>query len=130
VRAGLRSQERSLGPSKLVLCGCSTGGGSTEAALMARYADQVLAYRGAIVLEQESRTTWEDVENAIGLIEDVDRIKIVSHPMHAYRARVYLARQRPDLAARLVRGADYRLGEWLLAKPLLGAYGRWTNRHL
>jgi hypothetical protein len=113
-----------------ILCGGSAGSADAEAAVMGRYAQRSCGYQGQIVLEHESRSTWENIQNAVPLIQDVDRIKIVSHPMHAYKARAYLHRQRPDLAARLVRGDDYRLGEWLVAKPLLAAYGRWTTRHL
>lgn len=38
-------------------------------------------------------------------------------------ARVYLRRQRPDLAARLAPGRDHVVGEWLLAKPVLAVHG-------
>ena len=61
---------------------------------------------------------------------DADRIKIVSQPAHALKARAYLRRQRPDLAQRLVRADDYRPGEWLVGKPLLAAYGLWKLRGL
>jgi hypothetical protein len=66
---------------------------------MGRYAQWSCGYQGQIVLEQESRTMWENVQNAIPLIQDVDRIKIVSHPIHAYKTRACLHRHRPDLAA-------------------------------
>jgi uncharacterized SAM-binding protein YcdF (DUF218 family) len=95
---------------------------------MARYAITERGYRGEIVLEDESRSTWENVENAIPLIDGFERIKIVSNPFHAEKARLYLARQRPDLAVRLVRGADYRFGEWMPLKVVFAAYGRWQLR--
>ncbi|WAM00564.1 hypothetical protein NOO62_05580 [Streptomyces sp. Je 1-369] len=47
-----------------------------------------------------------------------------SHPT------AYLRRQRPDLAEKLVRAEDYRLGEWVLGKPLLALYGLWSLRGL
>ncbi len=47
----------------------------------------------------------------------------VSHSLHAEKGREYLWRQRPDLATRLVRGRDYRLGEWVLVKPALAVLG-------
>lgn len=90
---------------------------------MADYAREVRGYRGRLLVEPESRSTWENVRNVIPLIEDADRIKIVSHSLHAEKARAYLWRERPDLAARLVRGKDYRLGEWLLVKPALALLG-------
>ncbi|MFC0623628.1 hypothetical protein [Kribbella deserti] len=60
------------------------------------------------------------------MIENAARIKIVSHSMHAEKGRAYLWRQRPDLAVRLVRGRDYRPGEWILFKPALAILG-WRN---
>lgn len=97
---------------------------------MADYAKSVLEFDGTVFLEDQSRTTWENVANVIPLLEDVDRIKIVSQPAHALKARAYLRRQRPDLADRLVPGDDYRPGEWLIVKPLLALYGLWTLRVL
>lgn len=123
-RAGLRSQRPNLGQSRLVLCGGAVGGTVSEAELMARYLRRSRGYRGELRLDTNSHSTWQNVENAIPLIEDVDRIKVVSHALHAAKARLYLARLRPDLAAKLTRGAEYRVGEWILAKPLIALAGR------
>jgi uncharacterized SAM-binding protein YcdF (DUF218 family) len=120
VRAGIRSFD---GPGVLVLCGGAVAGGRAEAELMAEYARKVCGYRGPLVVENASRSTWQNVEFVVPLIEDAARIKIVSHSLHAEKAREYLWRQRPDLAARLVRGRDYRPGEWLLVKPALAVLG-------
>lgn len=128
VRAGLRSQDPFATTSLLVLCGGGSPRASTEAQLMAEYARESRGYRGDIRLEGQSRSTWENIENAIPLVEDVERIKIVSDPLHAEKGRLYLARQRPDLAVRLVRGADYRFGEWWPLKPAFAAYGLWKLR--
>ncbi|WP_218961908.1 hypothetical protein [Actinomyces ruminis] len=57
------------------------------------------------------------------MIEDAGRIIIVSEPVHALKARLFLRRQRPDLAARLARARDYRPGEDLLHKPASVALG-------
>ncbi len=121
VRAGLRSLDGA--EARLILSGGPVGGQKPEAELMADYAREVRGYRGRLLVEPESRSTWENVRNVIPLIEDADRIKIVSHSLHAEKARAYLWRERPDLAARLVRGKDYRLGEWLLVKPALALLG-------
>jgi hypothetical protein len=91
---------------------------------MAGYATKKLGYEGELALDMTSRSTWENVRNAIPLIEDAARIKVVSHSLHAEKARAYLQHLRPDLAARLVRGKDYRFGEWLLAKPFLAVLGK------
>lgn len=126
VRAGLRSIDPAVS-TRLVLCGGACAGPRTEAALMARYATETCGYRGELVLEDQSRTTWENIGFAIPYLEDIDRIKIVSIPLHAEKARQYLAQQRPELGARLVRGADYRFGEWTLAKPVVAIYSLWKD---
>ncbi|MFD5768679.1 YdcF family protein [Streptomyces sp. NPDC127049] len=131
VRAGVRS----LTPDRavttcLILSGGAVGGDTAEARLMATYATSVLAHDGRVLIEDRSTTTWENVQNVIPLLENVDRIKIASQPAHALKARVYLRRSRPDLAERLVRADDYRPGEWAAAKPLLALYGLWTLRGL
>ncbi|MEU1372339.1 YdcF family protein [Streptomyces triculaminicus] len=131
VRAGIRSiAADSAYSSRVIFSGGATSGGAAEAQLMADYAKSVLEFDGRVVLEGQSATTWENITNVIPLLEDVDRIKIVSQPAHALKARAYLRRQRPDLAERLVRADDYRPGEWMVAKPLLALYGLWTLRGL
>ncbi len=132
VRAGMRSITAGDGAreTRLIFSGGAIGSGAAEARLMADYAKSELGYDGTVLLEDRSATTWENIENVIPLIEDVDRIKIVSQPAHALKARAYLRRQRPDLAQRLVNAADYRSGEWMLVKPLLALYGLWTLRGL
>ncbi|GAB3404415.1 YdcF family protein [Flindersiella endophytica] len=117
VRAGLRSID-GAGTSRLVL-----SGGPYEASLMARYATEQCGYAGEVVVEDVSRTTWENVEQVIPFLEDVERIKFVSNPLHAEKARLYLQLQRPDLAERMVRAADHCIGEWAPLKPLFAVYG-------
>lgn len=117
VRAALRSIDRSAPSSRLVF-----SGGPHEAELMARYAKD-RGYADEVVVETKSRSTWQNVEFSLPFIEDAERIKVVSNPLHALKARLYVQRQRPDLAGRLVRAADYRFGEWAPLKPLLAAYG-------
>ncbi len=131
VRAGMRSvsAEGARG-ARVVFSGGVSGGGASEARVMADYATAVLGFDGTVVLEEESATTWENIANVIPLLEDADRIKIVSQPAHALKARAYLRRQRPDLAERLVRAEDYRPGEWIAVKPLMALYGLWALRGL
>jgi len=110
VRVGLRSQDPAASESVLVLCGGAVGGDVPEAELMARYARE-RGYTGPIRLDTQSRTTAENIRFAVPLVEDADTIKIVSHAPHAVVGREYLWAVRPDLAARLVRGDDHRVGE-------------------
>ncbi|MFC4372781.1 YdcF family protein [Nocardia halotolerans] len=123
VRAGLRSIDSAAPSSRLVLCGGACAGPMSEAALMARYARQARGYAGALVLEEQSRSTWENIAFAIPFLRDVERIKIVSLPTHAATARRYLTEQSPELAAKVVRADDYRFGEWLPLKPVFALYG-------
>jgi uncharacterized SAM-binding protein YcdF (DUF218 family) len=129
VRAALRSVDPGNDGARVVFCGGSVGNADvSEAALMARYAVQERGYRGSVVLEEQSRSTWQNIRNVAPLLADAGRIKIVSNPLHGQKARLYLHRQRPDLARRLVRAADYRVGEWAVLKPLFAAYGLLTMR--
>ncbi|WP_051844712.1 YdcF family protein [Streptomyces sp. NRRL S-813] len=131
VRAGIRSiAAESARDTRVIFSGGAAGGGATEAQLMADYAKSVLGFDGTVLLEDRSRTTWENITNVAPLLEGVARIRIASQPAHALKARAYLRRQRPDLAERLVRADDYRPGEWMIVKPLLALYGLRTLRGL
>ncbi|WP_460779461.1 YdcF family protein [Microbacterium shaanxiense] len=121
VRAGIRSIDRTA-DSVLVLCGGTVHSEVSEAELMERFARDELEYTGRIVLEPESVSTWQNIENAIPLIEHADAIKIVSNSPHAEVAREYLWQQRPDLAERLVRADEHRVGEIVPMK--IGAAAR------
>ncbi|MFI9533985.1 YdcF family protein [Nocardia fusca] len=121
VRAGLRSCDPRL-DTLMVFCGGAVAGARTEAELMAAYARE-RGWSGPVALDSTSRSTWENIENALALIDAADLIKIVSTPLHAEQARRYLAVMRPDLADRLVRGAEYRFGEWTFLKPLFAVLG-------
>jgi len=132
VRAGIRSLDPTARESLLVLCGGAVGGWVPEAELMAAYARE-LGYAGPIALDTRSTTTWQNIENAAALIEDAGAIKIVSNALHAAKGRRYLVAQRPDLAARLVRADDHRLGEqwWLgpfaVYRDLRHTLGSWRR---
>lgn len=110
VRAGIRSRDRSA-DSVVIMCGGTVEGAIPEAEIMQRYAREELGFTGRILLEPESRSTQENIENVIGLIENAGTIKIVSNSPHAEVARAYLWQLRPDLAERLVRADEHRLGE-------------------
>ena len=122
VRAGLRSQDPYATESALVLCGGAVAGTVSEAELMARYARR-RGDAGPILLDRDSSSTWENIQNAIPLIENAESIKIVSNSLHAEKGRMHLWELRPDLAARLVRAEDHRFGELVLVKPFAAVLG-------
>ncbi|MFC8680859.1 YdcF family protein [Microbacterium ureisolvens] len=110
VRVGLRSLSPSAAESVLLMCGGAVGGTVPEAELMARYARD-RGHTGPILLDTESRTTAENIRHAIALIGAADTIRIASNAPHALVGRECLWEMRPDLAARLARADDDRLGE-------------------
>ncbi len=128
VRAALRSVDPAR-ESVLVLSGGPVGSSVPEARILAAYARE-RGWAGPAVLEEASRTTWENVALVAPLVEHVEAVKLVSQPAHALKARVYLRRQRPDLAARLEPARDHVVGEWLLAKPLLALHGLLSLRRI
>lgn len=128
VRAGLRSVDPAR-ESVLVLSGGPVGSDVPEARILAAYARE-RGWRGPVVLEEASRSTWENITLTAPLVEHHDVIKLVSQPAHALKARVYLRRHRPDLADRLVPALDHLPGEWLLAKPLLALHGLHSLRRI
>lgn len=122
VRVALRDVEPGM-DNVLVVCGGSVHGPVPEADLLARHAI-ARGYTGPLRYDRTSRTTWENVRNAIGFIEDADQIVIASDAVHAEKARIHLWQLRPDLAERLVRGREYRFGEVTLMKPIATLIGR------
>lgn len=123
VRAALRSMNPAATEDVLVLCGGSVAGAVPEAELMARYAREECGYAGPVGLDCDSKTTWENIRNAIRLIEEFDTIKIASNSLHAEKGRAYLWKQRPDLAEQLDRADEYRFGEIIFVKPLTTLIG-------
>jgi uncharacterized SAM-binding protein YcdF (DUF218 family) len=109
----------------LILSGGPTRGAKeSEAAVMARYAVALGVPRERIVLEEEARSTWDNVLYCLPLAEagGAEQIAIASDPMHVDKARRYVAVQRPDLAVRVVRAADYRVLERWWLKVASAAY--------
>jgi uncharacterized SAM-binding protein YcdF (DUF218 family) len=110
---------RSVDPrrdSRVIFTGAGRASELSEAAVMSGYARDVLGIpAGRIALETRSRTTRQNVEYALPMIEASDVIKVASDPMHAARARRYLRELRPDLASRVRPAADYRFADhwWL-----------------
>lgn len=74
----------------LVLSGAARGGPS-EAQVMARLAAAAGVPRSRLVLEEEATTTWENVARTAPLVEAYPQVAFASAPLHAARARAYLA---------------------------------------
>jgi len=80
----------------------------SEAQLMADYATDVLGVPAAnVIIEDQSRTTVENIVNSLPLMAEGRAIKIASDTFHARRARRILHDRSPSLAQRLVRVRDY-----------------------
>ncbi|MFT4233044.1 MAG: YdcF family protein [Leucobacter sp.] len=122
VRAAIRSVDRGR-DGFILCCGGPVAGAIPEAELMADYARGIVRGRRPVLVETASRSTWENIQNAIPFVEDAASIKIVSDPLHAEKGRAHLHRLRPDLARRLVAAEEYRFGELVLLKPLFAVTG-------
>lgn len=99
-----------------------------EAGLLRDYIENCLGWDGPVSIEPDSRSTWENVRNALPWIESAGWVAFASNGLHADKARVYLRRQRPELAERLAAADDYRFGEMILLKPVFAAVGLWKLR--
>lgn len=146
-RTGLRAIRASRAgddAGAVLLCtGGSVAGKISEARLCAEYARQRCGFTGEVLLEEDSRTTWENIENSVPVLDQADHIIIASDAFHASLARHYLMRMQPHLARRLEPGQEHRWGEalpvklalwcidWRRGRPLhrLAAAGRGAERH-
>ena len=125
-RIAVRSLDRGRS-SVLIMTGAATRGGRSEAAVMADYARDVLGVPAEqIVLEEQARSTWDNVTYCLPLAEQYGVIKIASDPFHLRRAHRYVAASRPDLVSRLEPVRCYRPGEYLLLKAGLLGYWGWS----
>lgn len=106
VRIAVRSTDPQC--ARFVFSGGAVRTPVSEAAMMADYAVRVLGVPAAnVVIEDQSRTTVENIVNSALLMADSPAIKIASNTFHARRARQIMHDQSPDLARRLVRASDY-----------------------
>lgn len=108
---------RTMNPrvGRVVFTGRTGDREASEAAVMAESARSLGIPDRVVVLEEEARSTWENLHYSAQLVEEFDVVRIVSDPMHGWRARQFLAGQRPDLAAKLAPARDHR---WL-ERPVL-----------
>lgn len=115
---------RSLDDGGLLLfSGGTRNGNRSEAEVMADYAREVLGVQtDQVLVETEAKSTWENVSLSLPLLAQARTIKVASSPMHAARARGLILEQRPELAGRLRKADDYRLGEQPFWKAATVAY--------
>jgi hypothetical protein len=113
---------RSVSPSGLILFTGGSAGGRSEAAVMADYAIEHGFPAERIRLEEQSRTTWENIRNNLAILEMATEIRFASNTFHARRARQYLVKQAPHLADRLRGGRDFVWFEYAPLKAYLVAY--------
>ena len=122
---------RSLDPgrsSTLIMTGAATRGRRSEAEVMASYAQDILGVPAQqIMLEEQARSTWDNINYSLPLAEQFTAIKIASDPFHARKAHRYVARIRPDLVTRLEPARCYRPGEYVLLKAAILAYEIWSR---
>lgn len=125
-RIAVRTARRAEALRATVTILCSGGavqGQIPEADLLARFIRDGLGWDGPLVTEASSRSTWENVANSLPSLEHADWVAFASNGLHAEKARLYLRRQRPDIAARSVPADDYRFGEMIPVKPIFAAVG-------
>ena len=80
-----------------------------------------------IMLEEQARSTWDNIRYSLPLAEQFTAIKIASDPFHVRKAHRHVARIRPDLVTRLEPADCYRPGEYLLLKAAILAYETWSH---
>lgn len=125
---------RSLDPGRssvLIFTGASTKGPRSEAEVMAGYARDILGVPAQqIMLEEQARSTWDNIKYSLPMAEPFSAIKIASDPFHVRKAHRYVARIRPDLATRLEPARCYRPGEYLPLKAAILVYEIWSRAAL
>ncbi|MCL9664000.1 YdcF family protein [Curtobacterium albidum] len=108
----------------IICCGGPVRGARPEADLLAE-ALRAEGWRGPVLFDRTSTSTWENITNARDLLGGPSSIAICSNGLHAAKAREYLRRQDAALAERLVPADDYRFGEMTLIKPIFAVVGLW-----
>lgn len=120
----------------VVFTGTTAKTGVSEARSMADYARSRGIPADLITLEEQALSTWQNLEYSAPLVERFDVLRLVSDPMHAWRARQFLARQNPTLAAKLAPADDFRpLERWrwkagTFVYEVVARYREWRNPRL
>jgi uncharacterized SAM-binding protein YcdF (DUF218 family) len=122
---------RSLDPGRssvLIMTGAATRGRRSEAEVMAGYARDIPGVPAhQVMLEEQARSTWDNIKYSLPLAEPFTAIKIASDPFHVRKAHRYVARIRPDLVTRLEPAGCYRPGEYLPLKAAVVAHEIWSR---
>ncbi|GAA4887965.1 hypothetical protein GCM10025789_00150 [Tessaracoccus lubricantis] len=120
----------------VVFTGTTAKTGVSEASAMAAHARSRGIPDSLIVLEEQALSTWQNLEYSAPLVAQFDVLRVVSDPMHAWRARQFLARLHPELARKLQPAADFRpLERWrwklgTMVYELVARYREWRNPRL
>nr|WP_255433559.1 YdcF family protein [Tessaracoccus sp. MC1865] len=129
---------RTMNPriTMVVFTGTTAKTGTSEASAMGAYAQSQGIPGSLIVLEEEALSTWQNLQFSAPLVGHHDVIRLVSDPMHAWRARQFLLRQDPAMAARLAPADDFRpLERWrwklrTMVYEVVARYREWRNPRL
>jgi DUF218 domain len=128
VRIAVRSTDPDR--ARFVFSGGAVRSKISEAQMMADYAIQELGVPARnVVIEDQSRTTVENIKYSTPLMADSPVIKIASDTFHARRARSILRDESPQLADNLARARDYLPGEWGPLHAALVAFECFRQRH-
>lgn len=96
MRAGVDAFQR-YSCSALILAGGKPHSVLPEAETMAKAAAADGVDPKSLILDSDSRTTWENVKNTVKYVPPGARLFIASDATHAMRAKSYLCAQRRDL---------------------------------
>jgi hypothetical protein len=111
VRIAVRSTDPTQ--ARFIFSGGAVRSEIPEGRMMADYAIHELGVpERNVLVEDQSRSTVENIVNSLPLMADAPAIKIASDTYHARRARRNLYDESPDAATRLVRARDYLFLEW------------------
>lgn len=127
VRIAVRSTDPDR--ARFVFSGGTVRSEIAEAQMMADYAIHELGVPARnVVIEDQSRTTVENIKFSAPLMADSPAIKIASDTFHARRARKILRDESPTSADKLVRARDYLPGEWGPLHTVLAAFECYRKR--
>ena len=114
--------------ARFVFSGGAVHTRTSEAQMMADYAVARRVPLRHVVIEDQSRTTVENIVNSTTLLAGGSAVMIASDTFHARRARRIMHAESPELARRLVRARDYIPFEWGVLHVALVAFEAYRRR--